>query len=191
GLVGAQVVQQGHGGLGRAQHLCAERRIAEQAGEGLHGLGRHALLGNPVGGADEGQVGGQQYGGQQHQQGGQQLAADRQIVQAPLQAHGGFARGLGSGQGSGASGIGQSACAQTPAQILQQGFQPRQGEAEAGTLPAGVIQQIADFGASTRGHVLAHRGAVGGGGLDDPLHLAEQLVGGVRLVAGLQQFGEL
>src|SRR5690606_32276786 len=138
GLVGAQVVQQGLGRLRRAQRLRAERRVAEQAGEGLHGLGRHALLGNPVGGADEGQVGGQQYGGQQHQQGGQQLAADRQIVQAPLQAHGGFARGLGSGQGSGASGIGQSACAQTPAQILQQGFQPRQGEAEAGTLPAGV-----------------------------------------------------
>ncbi|MDQ0742108.1 hypothetical protein QF045_004968 [Pseudomonas sp. W4I3] len=50
-----------------------QRRVGHQSTDGLQGLGRHAFLGDPVGGADKGQVGHQQHGGQQYQQGSQQF----------------------------------------------------------------------------------------------------------------------
>ncbi len=61
----------------RFEGFGGERRVGHQAANGLQGLGRHAFLGDPVGGADKGQVGHQQYRGQQHQQGGQQFLPDR------------------------------------------------------------------------------------------------------------------
>jgi hypothetical protein len=71
----------GFKGIGR------QRRVGHQPTDGLQRLGRHAFLGDPVGGADESQVGDQQDGGQQHQQGGQQFLPDRKVFKALAQWH--------------------------------------------------------------------------------------------------------
>ena len=77
GRIAGQFVEQ-RVSLGRRfEGFGGERGVGHQAADGLQGLGRHAFLGDPVGGADKGQVGHQQYSGQQHQQGGQQFLPDR------------------------------------------------------------------------------------------------------------------
>ncbi|MCY1558698.1 hypothetical protein D9M68_956560 [compost metagenome] len=60
-----QALQQGLGGARRTQRLLAQGGAGDQSAEGVQGLGGDALLGDPVGRADEGQVGHQQHGGQQ------------------------------------------------------------------------------------------------------------------------------
>ncbi|MNN09436.1 hypothetical protein D3C81_1223170 [compost metagenome] len=85
--VAVEFLEQGLGGLRRIAGLLRQLRVGHQPANGLQGLRGHALLGDPVGGADKGQVGHQQDGDQQHQQGGQQLLADRQVLQAFAQGH--------------------------------------------------------------------------------------------------------
>ena len=64
-------------GLGRGfEGFGSEGWVGYQPADGLQGLGCHAFLGDPVGGADKGQVGHQQDSGEQHQQGGQQFLPD-------------------------------------------------------------------------------------------------------------------
>lgn len=87
-LVIVELAQQDLGGLRRTECRLAERRVGDQPADGLHRLGGDALLGNPVGGADERQVGHQQHGGQQDQQGGEQFLPYGQVVEALAQVHG-------------------------------------------------------------------------------------------------------
>jgi len=83
--IAIQVLQHGLRGLWRTQRLLAEGRAGDQASQGVQRLRGQALPGDPVGGTDERQVGQQQYGQQEHQQGCQQLVADRQVVEALTQ----------------------------------------------------------------------------------------------------------
>ncbi|MND90755.1 hypothetical protein D3C80_828480 [compost metagenome] len=85
--VAVEFLEQGFGGFRRIAGLLRQLRIGHQSADSLQGLRGHALLGDPVGSADKGQVGHQQDGDQQHQQGGQQLLADRQVLQAFAQGH--------------------------------------------------------------------------------------------------------
>ncbi|MNP35211.1 hypothetical protein D3C76_1285340 [compost metagenome] len=88
GRIAVEFIEQGFGGELGVQGLLGQLWVGNQSADGLQGLGRHALLGDPVGSADERQVGDQQDGDQQHQQGCQQLLADWQVFQAFAQGHG-------------------------------------------------------------------------------------------------------
>lgn len=85
--VAVELVEQALGALWRLQGVGDQAWIGHQPANGLQGLGCHAFLGNVVGGADKGQVGHQQDSGQQHQQGGQQFLADREVFKALAQWH--------------------------------------------------------------------------------------------------------
>ncbi len=66
-----QFLEQGTGGVRGVAGAGCKLWIGHQPADGLQRLRRHAFLGNPVGGADEGEVGHQQDGHQQYQQGRQ------------------------------------------------------------------------------------------------------------------------
>ncbi len=86
--VAVQLLEQGTGGVWGVASALGQLRVGHQPADGLQGLGCHALLGDPVSRADEGEVGHQQDGHQQYQQGRQQLLPDREVFQAMAQGHG-------------------------------------------------------------------------------------------------------
>ncbi|MNZ43998.1 hypothetical protein D3C78_616150 [compost metagenome] len=86
--VAVQFLEQGAGGVRAVAGAGRQLRVGHQPADGVQRLWRHAFLGDPVGGADEGEVGHQQDGHQQHQQGRQQLLPDREVFQALAQGHG-------------------------------------------------------------------------------------------------------
>ncbi len=90
GRVIVQAFEKGLGRGGRVQGFLAQRRAGDKPAEGVQGLWRHALLGDPVGCADESQIGHQHHGGEQHQQCGEQFAAHWQVFEALTQSHEGI-----------------------------------------------------------------------------------------------------
>ncbi len=122
----------------------------------MHGLGRHALPRYPIGRADKREVGDQQQGCQQHEQGDQQLAADRKIFKALAQSHGRHGRKVFL-QGSGGSVGGQSVTAQERLESLEQFVQLGCCETMLTCGPASLPKQKADFGSAPATHVLIHR----------------------------------
>ncbi|MCY1435383.1 hypothetical protein D9M71_514780 [compost metagenome] len=86
--VTVQFLEQGTGRVWCVAGAGCKLWIGHQPADGVHSLRRHAFLGDPVGGADEGEVGHQQDGHQQNQQGRQQLLPDREVFQALAQGHG-------------------------------------------------------------------------------------------------------